>query len=94
MKFVICKSLAAGIAILSALSLFAAACGGDDGNGGDADAVSGSVVSNSVTTASVAGDSDVQDLKLGYILPQTGSLAYLTDAMEKRRVIGGGGSQS
>ena len=82
MKFAICKSLAAGIAILSALSLFAAACGGDDGNGGDADAVSGSVVSNSVTTASVAGDSDVQDLKLGYILPQTGSLAYLTDAME------------
>ena len=124
MKVLFCKSLVAGVAVLSALSLFAAACGNDDdGDGSDADAVS-----ESVTTTSVAGGSDggevsattaaddvgsdatrdeatgsedsvaetsepsaslpstpsaeVQDLKLGYILPQTGSLAYLTDAME------------
>lgn len=67
MKFIILKSLAAGVAILSALSLFATACGSDD----DGD-------------ASGAGNGDVgtQELKLGYILPQTGSLAYLVDALE------------
>ena len=123
MKAVICKSLVAGVAALSALSLFAAACGSDD-DGGDADAVSDSVTTTGVAGGSDGGEvsattaadddagsdatrdeatgsddsaaetsetsaslpstasADVQDLKLGYILPQTGSLAYLTDAME------------
>ena len=128
------KRFAVVVAILSALSLFVAACGDDDNDGGatentavtsgsiatsDSSAIADSpttslarqkpqetqpsdspttraetdgsdspAIADSPTTlssilpADVPAPADVQELKLGYILPQTGSLAYLVDAME------------
>lgn len=63
------KRLAVAVAVLSVLSLFVAACGGNDS-------------SDAEESSEIPAPADVQELKLGYILPQTGSLAYLVDAME------------
>ena len=80
------------LAALLVLCLVAVACGSDDGTENTDSTVSSSSLadSGSVTTASPSSDSpssdlsaDVQELKLGYILPLTGSLAYLGDAMER-----------
>lgn len=60
---------AVAVAILSVLSLFGAACGDNDG-------------SDIEESSEIPALADVQELKLGYILPQTGSLAYLVEAME------------
>lgn len=60
---------AVAVAILSVLSLFGAACGDNDG-------------SDIEESSEITAPADVQELKLGYILPQTGSLAYLVGAME------------
>lgn len=60
---------AVAVAILSVLSLFVAACGDNDG-------------SDIEESSEITALADVQELKLGYILPQTGSLAYLVEAME------------
>ena len=80
------------LAALLVLCLVAVACGSDDGTENTDSTVSSSSLadSGSVTTVSPSSDSpssdlsaDVQELKLGYILPLTGSLAYLGDAMER-----------
>ena len=63
------KRLAVAVAVLSVLSLFVAACGGNDS-------------SDAEESSEIPAPADAQELKLGYILPQTGSLAYLVDAME------------
>jgi branched-chain amino acid transport system substrate-binding protein len=74
------------IAATSAVAMLAAACGDDDDDKGDDDTTTtapASDGSDDTTSSSAPAATGDGTLKIGYLLPQTGQLAFLGDPMIK-----------
>ena len=71
------KLIFTSVAVVAALSLVVAACGSDDDDSADT-TVAPTTMAPTTTAASCVPDGT---LKLGYILPSTGSLAYINKPM-------------
>ena len=78
------KMIFTSVAILAVISLVLAACGSDDDSSSDTTAPTTTAAPTTVAPTTTVAPCAMDDtLKLGYILPSTGSLAFINDPMVK-----------
>lgn len=78
------KMIFTSVAILAVVSLVLAACGSDDDSSSDTTAPTTTAAPTTVAPTTTVAPCAMDDtLKLGYILPSTGSLAFINDPMVK-----------
>jgi len=71
------------VALLLALAMLAAACGDDDDGDGDGTEATTTTTTEAPATTTEGGAAEGLDLKIGYVLPQTGGLAPIIEALVK-----------
>ena len=75
------KLILTSVAVLAALSLVVAACGSDDDESSDPPTTTEAPAPTMAPTTTAASCTPEGTLKLGYILPSTGSLAFINEPM-------------